>query len=60
MIEGFAAQRGMFLECGGGGLRKGWFLVVDGIKTVVQSKAALNAVVVLKRVIAANSKDPKV
>ena len=49
----------MFL--GAAGLVEEVLEFVDfGVKTVVQSKAALNAVVVLKRVIAANCKDPEV
>ena len=42
------------------GIAESLVFVVGGLKAVVQSKAALNAVVVLKRVIAANCKDPKV
>ena len=42
------------------GVAESLVFVVSWLKTAVQSKAALNAVVVLKRVIAANCKDPKV
>jgi hypothetical protein len=42
------------------GVAESLVFVVSWLKTVVQSKAALNAVVVLKRVIAANCKDPEV
>ena len=42
------------------GVAESLVFVVSWLKTVVQSKAALNAVVVLKRVIDANCKDPEV
>ena len=59
MIEVFAAQRALFL--GAAGLVEEVFEFVDcGVKTVVQSKASLIAVVVLKRVTPAKRKDQKV
>ena len=42
------------------GVAESLVFVVSWLKTVVQSKAALNAVVVLKRVIAADCKDPEI
>ena len=59
MIKGFATETVQIVEAAKG-IAESLVFVVSWLKTVVQSKAALNAVVVLKRVIAANCKDPKV
>ncbi len=59
MIEGFATETVWIVRVVKG-VAESLVFVVSWLKTVVQSKAALNAVVVLKRVIAANCKDPKV
>ena len=59
MIEGFATETVQIVEVAKG-IAESLVFVVSWLKTVVQSKAALNAVVILKRVIAANCKDPKV
>ena len=59
MIGGFAAQRALFL--GVAGLVEEVLEFVDfGVKTVVQSKASLIAVVAPKKAIAAKRKDQKV
>ena len=59
MIEGFATETVQIVGVAKG-VAESQVFVVGGLKAVVQSKAALNAAVVLKRVIAANCKDPKV
>ncbi|MFN4031983.1 MAG: hypothetical protein ACK4LR_18565 [Acidovorax temperans] len=57
--RGLRCTEGMFL--GAAGLVEEVLEFVDcGVKTVVQSKASLVAVIVLKRVIAAKRKDQKV
>ena len=57
--RGLRCTEGMFLSAAG--LVEGVLEFVDcGVKTVVQSKASLDAVVVLKRATAAKRKDQKV